>query len=192
MKHVRLAQSGFTLIELMVVTLIIGILVAIALPNFSAMTLKAKTASIKSNAHTMQVVVESDAVPRGQYAASVSELVASDAYKVFANPLTSGLGPSGPGGGAWSVSTDGASDGAALPSGFTGGSATIGQVVYVPVNIAGDAVANADGTRNVAAGDAKAYVIFGVGGDARPITRFLIANGFANDQVPGNVAALRP
>jgi prepilin-type N-terminal cleavage/methylation domain-containing protein len=192
MKRVRSAQTGFTLIELMVVTLIIGILVVIALPNFASMTDRARIAGIKSNAHTLQVVIESDAVPRGQYAASVSELTGSDAYKVFTNPLTSNVGPGLPGNGAWYMSTDGASDGAALPGGFTGGRGAIGEVVYVPVNAQGDAVGTAGGTRNAAAGAATAYMIFGVGPDAKPIKRFLMANGFANGDVPANALGLIP
>jgi prepilin-type N-terminal cleavage/methylation domain-containing protein len=61
-------HNGFTLIELMVVVLILGLLAAIIIPNYLAMQYRAREASVKYNSHTVQLAAEDFAMMnRGVY-----------------------------------------------------------------------------------------------------------------------------
>lgn len=61
-KPVLNSRQGFTLIELMIVTVIIGILLSISVPNFIHMQDRAREAAVRSNMHALQTAIEDFAV----------------------------------------------------------------------------------------------------------------------------------
>jgi type IV pilus assembly protein PilA len=66
-RNFRKSQKGFTLIELMIVVAIIGILAAIAIPNFIRFQLKSKTSEAKVNIAAIRTAEEAYNAEFGLY-----------------------------------------------------------------------------------------------------------------------------
>lgn len=98
----RNTSKGFTLIELMIVVVIIGILAAIGIPNFIEMQYRAKEGSTKANMHTFQLAAEDWGVKHDGIYAAVTDSVALYLPVNFKNPFdqTTGDGNAYKSGGA--------------------------------------------------------------------------------------------
>jgi prepilin-type N-terminal cleavage/methylation domain-containing protein len=60
-------RNGFTLIEVLVVVLVIGVLAGIAIPKLGASRNKAKLASVKADVHAIRVAQEGHYAGYGRY-----------------------------------------------------------------------------------------------------------------------------
>ena len=70
LKNFRKSEKGFTLIELLIVVAIIGILAAIAIPQFSAYRTKAYNSAAQSDLKNSKTSLEAFYADNQQYPAS--------------------------------------------------------------------------------------------------------------------------
>lgn len=73
--HGTTNRKGFTLIELMIVMTIVGILAAIAVPNYKWGVIKAKEAVLKEELYNWGTVIDHFYADHGKYPDSLQELV---------------------------------------------------------------------------------------------------------------------
>jgi general secretion pathway protein G len=82
-------EQGFTLIELMVVMLIIGVLMAIAVPNYIAAVKAAKESVLKEDLHVMRQAIDSYTMDKQKAPQSLQDLVEAGYLKsIPQDPMT--------------------------------------------------------------------------------------------------------
>ena len=72
---IRRQEDGFTLVELMVVMLIIGVLATVAIPIFSASIKSAKEAALKEDLHVLRDAIDSYTMDKNKAPQSLDDLV---------------------------------------------------------------------------------------------------------------------
>jgi type IV pilus assembly protein PilA len=88
---IRRGQKGFTLIELMIVVAIIGILAAIAIPNFLRFQLRARSSEGKTNIAAIRTSEESFQAEFGNYV-STSGVAPTTTIGSNKQPMTANAG----------------------------------------------------------------------------------------------------
>ena len=79
----RPAEQGFTLLELMIVMVVIGILAAIAIPAYVSSVRAAKEAVLREDLHVMRAAIDSYTVDKAKAPESLDDLVQSGYLKVM-------------------------------------------------------------------------------------------------------------
>jgi general secretion pathway protein G len=85
----RKQDAGFTLMELMIVMLIIGILMMVAIPRFEASVKQAREAVLKEDLHVMRAAIDSYTMDKQKAPTSLDDLI-QDGYlrEIPVDPFT--------------------------------------------------------------------------------------------------------
>ena len=82
-------EDGFTLLELITVIILLGILVAIALPNYKVAIIQSREAVLREDLYRFRDLIDQYYADKGKYPASLQALV-EEGYlrKLPADPIT--------------------------------------------------------------------------------------------------------
>ena len=86
MKHLRKSEEGFTLIELMVVVLIIGVLVAVATPIYVGIANRARDKEIQADLRSGLLAVEMYYMENGEFTDDPGRLEPMEPAVVYYSP----------------------------------------------------------------------------------------------------------
>jgi len=84
----KVAQKGFTIVELLVVIVVIGILAAITMVSYSGVTTKASTTAAQSNASSVKSVIETFYADNGTSAGNGSWPADAAAVNTYSGTAT--------------------------------------------------------------------------------------------------------
>lgn len=86
---IRKRENGFTLVELMIVMLIIGVLTAVAIPSFVSSLRAAREAALREDLHIMRDAIDSYTMDKNKAPQSLDDLVQSGYLKTIpVDPFT--------------------------------------------------------------------------------------------------------
>jgi type IV pilus assembly protein PilA len=80
MKKNIAANKGFTLVEIMIVVVIIGLLAAMAIPAFQKVRISSQEKAVLNNARQLSAAAEQYFLEKGVTTVAKTELVGSDKY----------------------------------------------------------------------------------------------------------------
>jgi prepilin-type N-terminal cleavage/methylation domain-containing protein len=174
------SQQGFTLVELMIVIVILGVLVTIAIPNMIGMQDRARVASVKANGRALQITVESFQIDRNRYPSTIQDLTTHEAYKVLQNPFTRAEGVAGADGmGAWRTNDNGAVGGGRLGATYDDALLSKGLAIYVGLDAEGRATTRFLGNGQNSTRPTVSYMIYACDRGGYPVRKFLLSPGDA-------------
>lgn len=91
MVQTKQLKSGFTIVELLIVIIVIGILAAITIVSYSGITARANTTKAAANASSAQKIIETFNADCSRYPGTIAELTSSPAACFTSTRVPSGL-----------------------------------------------------------------------------------------------------